>query len=172
MPATIYRNPEERFAVVERVLERIAGIPGVTAAAFTSESPLTSGGSTSAFDLKSPNADGGLVRVQASPRIVSPRFFSTLRMNVVAGRAFSERDTESSEPVVIVNQSFARRYLGGSALARGCRPAPIRFKAGRPSSGRSSASSTTCATSRPGTARSLSCSTAIVKWQGRLPWER
>ena len=116
MPATIYRNPEERFAVVERVLERIAGIPGVTAAAFTSESPLTSGGSTSAFDLKSPNADGGLVRVQASPRIVSPRFFSTLRMNVVAGRAFSERDTESSEPVVIVNQSFARRYLGGSAL--------------------------------------------------------
>jgi predicted permease len=116
MPATIYRNPEERFALVERVLERIAGIPGVTAAAFTSESPLTSGGSTSAFDLKSPNTDGGIVRVQASPRIVSTRFFSTLRMNVVAGRAFSERDTESSEPVVLVNQSFARRYLGGSAL--------------------------------------------------------
>jgi predicted permease len=116
MPGTIYRNPEERFALVDRVLERVAAIPGVTAAAFTSESPLTSGGSTSAFDLKSPSADGGIVRVQASPRIVSPRYFSTLRMNVIAGRAFSEGDTESAEPVVIVNQSFARRYLGGSAL--------------------------------------------------------
>jgi predicted permease len=116
MPATMYPAPERRFALVEQVLTRLAGAPGVTDAAFTSELPLTPGGSTSAFNLKSPTADGAIVRVQASPRIVSPRYFSSLRIRTVAGRVFSDLDREASEPVVVVNQAFARRYLGDSPL--------------------------------------------------------
>jgi putative ABC transport system permease protein len=116
MPATIYPAPERRFALIEQVLQRLTSVPGVAEAAFTSELPLTPGGSTSAFDLKSRDAAGGIVRVQASPRIVSPRYFSTLGMRLRAGRAFSDQDTETSEPVVIVNQSFARRYLGDAPL--------------------------------------------------------
>jgi putative ABC transport system permease protein len=54
--------------------------------------------------------------VQASPRIVSPRYFSALRMRLVSGRVFSGEDTETSQPVVVVNQAFARRYLGDSPL--------------------------------------------------------
>ncbi len=74
------RAAERRFAIIEQVLERLAAMPGVTEASFTSELPLTPGGSTSAFNLKSLKADGGIVRVQASPRIVSPRYFSALRI--------------------------------------------------------------------------------------------
>jgi len=116
MPVTMYPAPERRFAIIEQILNRAAVMPGVTDAAFTSESPLTPGGSTSAFTLKSREADGALVSVQASPRIVSPRYFSALGFRMIAGRTFSEHDTETSEPVVVVNHAFARRYLGDSPL--------------------------------------------------------
>jgi putative ABC transport system permease protein len=116
MPATIVPAPERRYAIVDRVLERLAATPGISEPSFTSELPLTPGGSTSAFDLKSPKADGGVVTVQASPRIVSPRYFRALSIRTVAGRVFSEADTDASELVVVVNQAFARRYLGDTPL--------------------------------------------------------
>ncbi len=116
MPVTMYRTPEQRFAVVAQLIDRLAALPGISEAAFTSESPLTAGGSTSAFNLKSATADGGIVAVQASPRLVSPKYFAALRIAVIAGRTFSELDSEISEPVVVVNQAFARRYLGDSPL--------------------------------------------------------
>src|SRR5207237_5816518 len=131
MPVTMYPAPERRFALVDQILHRLAAVHGVTEAAFTSEIPLTAGGSTTAFDLRSHDAAGGIVKVQASPRIVSPRYFSALGMHVRAGRAFSDEDTETSEPVVVVNQSFcaslsrwwARGLEGqlvGLPASRGC----------------------------------------------------
>ena len=116
MPAPVVPSPERRFAIVDQVLDRLASTPGVTGAAFTSELPLTPGGSTSAFTFKSPNADGGIVSVQASPRIVSPGYFRALSIRTLAGRVFSDSDTHAAEPVVVVNQSFARRYLGDEPL--------------------------------------------------------
>jgi putative ABC transport system permease protein len=116
MPQPMVPTPERRFAIVDQILERLAATPGVAEAAFTSELPLTPGGSTSAFTLRSPNADGGIVTVQASPRIVSPRYFRALSIRTIAGRVFSEADTQASEPVVVVNQAFARRYLGESPV--------------------------------------------------------
>ena len=116
MPEAIYQSPEQRFAIIDRILERLAAIPGVPSAAFTTELPLTRGGSTTAFDLKSLKGDGGVVHVQASPRIVSAQYFSVLRMRMIAGRGFSDLDTETSEPVVVVNQAFARQYLGDQPL--------------------------------------------------------
>ena len=116
MPASMYPSPERRLAILNRVLSRVGGLPGVRAVAFTSELPLTPGGSTSAFTFKSPIAAGAAVRVQASPRIVSAHYFSVLGMRMIAGRSFSDADTETSERGVVVNQAFARRYLGESPL--------------------------------------------------------
>jgi predicted permease len=44
--------------------------------------------------------------------IVGPNYFSTLRIPIVRGREFEERDTASSPHVAIVNESFARFYFG------------------------------------------------------------
>jgi putative ABC transport system permease protein len=116
MPESLYGSQERRFELLDGILNQLRTLPGVTEASFTSELPLTRGGSTAAFTMKSPAAQGGVVTAQASPRIVSPRYFSTLQMRAVAGRTFSDADTESAERVVVVNQSFARRYLGDSWL--------------------------------------------------------
>jgi putative ABC transport system permease protein len=115
LPSTMY-TPERRYLLVRQILARLDGTAGVSDAAFTTEQPLTPGGSTSAFTLRSPRAEGGTLSVQASPRIVSPRGFAALGMRVVAGRSFADSDTETSEPVVIVNRAFARRYLGDAPL--------------------------------------------------------
>ena len=115
MPAALY-PPERRHTIAQRVLDRLESIPGVIHAAFTSELPLTPGGSTSAFTLPSPQVGGEILSVQASPRIVGPRAFDALRMRVVAGRGFDHADTETSMPVVVVNRTFARRYLGDAPI--------------------------------------------------------
>jgi putative ABC transport system permease protein len=107
MPSSLYPTAERRFAIVQQVLTRVSASPGVVDTAFTSESPLVPGGSTSAFTMRS--STEGTVQAQASPRIVSHGFFSTLRIAIDAGRTFSDQDTESSEPVVVVNRAFADR---------------------------------------------------------------
>jgi len=112
MPASMY-SEERRFEIVQSALGRLSSIPNISDAAFTSELPLTAGGSTSGFRLDRP---GGQVNVQASPRVVSSRAFSALGMRVVAGRAFNDSDSESSAPVTIVNRAFARRYLNDEAI--------------------------------------------------------
>jgi predicted permease len=116
MPEALFPAPERRFALIEQVLRRLEGTPGMSSVAITTDLPLAPGATTAGFQMKSPEAEGGTVQVQASPRVVSPRYFNLLGMRVSAGRTFTDEDTEASEPVVIVNGAFARRYLGRSPL--------------------------------------------------------
>ena len=112
LPASLF-TPERRYVVLQALLDRMTRMPAVADVAFTSELPLTAGGSTSSFTLRH---SSGTIRVQASPRIVSPRSFAALGMRIVAGRGFTESDTDASLPVAIVNRTFARRFLEGEPL--------------------------------------------------------
>ena len=53
--------------------------------------------------------------------VVSPDYFETLQVGVLAGREFDERDTPASPPVAIVNATFAQRFWGGASNALGRR---------------------------------------------------
>jgi predicted permease len=113
LPASIF-SADRRHALVTDALARLSQLPGVAEASFSSESPLTPGGSTVAMTIKGP--DGAMMAMQASPRTVSPKYFETLRMRIVAGRTFTTADTDGAPPVIIVSQSFARRYLGNNPI--------------------------------------------------------
>ena len=113
MPSALYPSPERRFAILHQVLSRLSDTPE-TIAAFTSELPLTPGGSAAALTIRSKT--GASIVAQASPRIVSPRYFAALRIPAIAGRTFSDADVESSTPVVVVNRTFASRYLEEPAV--------------------------------------------------------
>jgi putative ABC transport system permease protein len=52
-------------------------------------------------------------RPTADYQIVSPTYFSTVDLSVVAGRAFDQRDAPDGVQVCIVNEAFVRRYLQG-----------------------------------------------------------
>jgi len=115
LPAPQY-TPARRVELMGRILDRLHAMPGVRAAGFTTELPLTPGGSTSAFTMPSRDAASGTVTVQASPRIVSPQYFSALGLRILEGRPLADSDTETSEPVVVVNDTFRKRYLPAGAV--------------------------------------------------------
>jgi predicted permease len=50
-------------------------------------------------------------RFEATAIYSTPGYFDTLRMHLLAGRDFNAGDTAKSQPVAIVNESFARQYL-------------------------------------------------------------
>lgn len=115
LPAPAY-TATRRTELLGQLVDRMSAVPGVRAAAFSTELPLTPGGSTSAFTMPSREADGGPVTIQASPRIVSPRYFDALDLRIIEGRSLVDTDTATSEPVVVVNETFRKRYLGRDAL--------------------------------------------------------
>jgi predicted permease len=94
----------------ERLLDAIRAEPGVESASLAAYLPLT------LIDWQNWNfvPEGYRPRpdedVSFAVNVVSPGHFQTLRIALLAGRDFSDRDTVETEPVVIINETFARRF--------------------------------------------------------------
>jgi putative ABC transport system permease protein len=105
-------SPQERVFYRE-VLTRVKAIPGVKAVATGSGLPLTGWSGARLLEIvgrvTSPGAK--LPRVEYSE--ISPDYFRTLGMRLLAGRAFTEQDDDKAPPVVIINETLARRYFNG-----------------------------------------------------------
>ena len=115
LPAPAY-TPTRRHELIRGILDRLTTGPAGRMAAFTSEQPVTPGGSTASIVLPWTDAEGRPITAQASPRIVSHQYFSTLALRVLSGRTFADSDNETSQPVTVVNDAFARKYLTGRGL--------------------------------------------------------
>ena len=94
---------------VDQLLAEVRATPGVQAAAVASALPLTGWGDGMPFHM----ADNRDKLLGSGFKIVTPGYFPALQLRLVAGRVLDERDTESSPPVVVVNESFVRAYLPG-----------------------------------------------------------
>ena len=96
---------EQRVSFKQELLDRIRAIPGVNAAGDVRFVPL-GGGSTSNLVWKNGSDPRGQREVYFN--WVSRDYFKTLQTPLLAGRDFDSRDTPTSLPVAIVNQTFAR----------------------------------------------------------------
>ncbi|HLJ48575.1 MAG TPA: ABC transporter permease [Bryobacteraceae bacterium] len=97
-------------------LDKITAIPGVDAAAAVTGLPLR-GAPRTGFRFEGQPDDPGLVRRQvASFQIVSPDYFRTLGISLMAGRTFRDDDMVGRPDVVIVNEEFVRRFGDGRDL--------------------------------------------------------
>ncbi len=107
-------SPEARRTWASSTLERIEALPGVVAGSIATEIPLNGGARrrVEASGLSLSDKTTG----QAEYRAVTPGYFDTLRVPVRAGRAFNPQDREGAPPVVIVNETLARRYFEGNAV--------------------------------------------------------
>lgn len=115
-PETSGHTPEASARFLDRLDEELEAIPGVISVA-SAAIPLLAGVE---FDT-SASADGaeGQVEVRARLNSISPNFFQTLGIGVLAGRDFNEADTVGTAPVAIVNQRFAERLgLGQEVVGR------------------------------------------------------
>jgi putative ABC transport system permease protein len=94
------------------LLERVGQLPGVTAAGAATDLPLTVR-DRRAFTIENPSPAALAQSGAVSADTVVGRYFEALGVRVVRGRALSEVDTPASEPVVVVNETLAKRYWPG-----------------------------------------------------------
>ncbi len=113
-PGSRYPTRESLLQFYEAIDQAIHAIPAVRSTAWASTLPL--GGSLigrQAFDVVGAPAPQDGVRPQADLQVVSPGYFQTLELSIVAGRAFTDDDRIGTTPVCIVNETFARRHFPG-----------------------------------------------------------
>ena len=112
LPPARYGEPHEQGVFYERLLERVRAIPAVESAAVINYLPLASGHSCDSFtiDAQTPFPPGA--GPCAEYRRISPEYFRTMRVPVLAGRDFERRDDEDAPSVAVVDETMARRFWG------------------------------------------------------------
>jgi putative ABC transport system permease protein len=110
-------SPERRLEILDGTLERAKALPGVSQIAYTDTLPLNSGETLTGFTMRSPRPPvGAEIRVNAVRRMVSADYFRALGVAPVAGRVFNSADGRNTSKSVVVNNSFAKKYLSDQAV--------------------------------------------------------
>ncbi|HEY7876657.1 MAG TPA: ABC transporter permease [Gemmatimonadaceae bacterium] len=114
LPAATYADSTRRVAFFDEVTRQLAMVPGVeSAAAMTGLPPLRQvNANDTRFEGFVPRPGGPAQNVDYY-QWVTPNYLSTMRIPVVAGRAFNGVDGPASPPVVMVNQTLARLFFPG-----------------------------------------------------------
>jgi predicted permease len=103
---------------ITQLLDEVRATPGVQGAAVASALPLRGWGDGMPFRMPERTDSGAahdasLRACCAGFKIVTPGYFRTLGLRLIAGRVLDDHDAAGAPPVVIVNESFARRYSPG-----------------------------------------------------------
>jgi putative ABC transport system permease protein len=113
LPSSKYTDEPKRAAFYADLIGRVKATAGVESAAAVNFLPL--GGSNA--------SDAYLVEGEAEPtpgnenigryRVCTPDYFSTMQIPILRGRAFTEQDKPGALPVIIVNETLARKHWPG-----------------------------------------------------------
>ncbi|HEX5731670.1 MAG TPA: ABC transporter permease [Blastocatellia bacterium] len=109
LPQSKYGKKDQRAAFSHELLQRVGRLPGVQAAGTISPLPLTGGSTQEIFIEGGPSAAPNQ-GFNTNLHMCSPDYFRTMRIPLLKGRFFDERDVAQSQSVVIVNETFARRF--------------------------------------------------------------
>jgi putative ABC transport system permease protein len=109
LPPTKYQTPEEIARFFRAAIERVRAVPGVESAALVRAVPFSGNGGTVAFAIEGRPAPEPASAPQARFHLVTPDYFRTLRIPLLKGRDFSDRDDLQAPLVAVVNETFARR---------------------------------------------------------------
>src|SRR5205085_3513058 len=106
---TRYDNALKRSEYYRQVLERMSAVPGVESVAFTQTMPFMWGipGNFSLYGVPDESAK----LPPAYYDSVSPSYFSTMRIPLLAGRTFAETDNDHAPRVVVLSESAARKFF-------------------------------------------------------------
>ncbi len=114
LPETKYPDGTSRRAFFDQLRERLSGLGGVTASGLVTTLPLDQERMITMLDIEGrPRPADRMQMPRASVRIVSPDFFRAMGIRLVSGRTLAEGDQTGAPPVVLVNESLARRYFEG-----------------------------------------------------------
>jgi putative ABC transport system permease protein len=117
LPAQTYATRDQRIAFHEQLKVRLLSVPGVAASTVASAPPFSQAGRRQLMSI-----DGRLTTdppPEVMTLIVEPAYFRTVLRGVVLGEPFSDVHGTSGHEAAIVNQHFARVFLGtGNPIGR------------------------------------------------------
>ena len=105
-----YRTTERVNLLTKDMVRRIESVPGVMAAANVPFLPLEGGFGLGFNIVGRPLGPGQQSTGGAGWMYVSEAYFKVLEIPLLRGRVFNERDAQGSPPVVVINESFAKKY--------------------------------------------------------------
>jgi predicted permease len=113
LPDTKYNTNEKLRAFYRDVLDRTRTLPGVKNVGFGSDVPFTSIGDTEGYAIEGapptlPGQDN-----DALYREVTAGYLETIGGTLESGRLLEDRDVESGQPVVVINEFLAKRHWPG-----------------------------------------------------------
>ncbi|MGA2272244.1 MAG: ABC transporter permease [Bryobacteraceae bacterium] len=107
--------PPRRVAFLHAVMPRLAALPGVRSVGACSALPLTGLEAGVMFTIADRPAPPPDQRPMALTRSVAPDYFRAMGIPLVAGREFTDADTNQSPAVAVIDQALARRFFPGAS---------------------------------------------------------
>lgn len=111
--AARYRDIATRIRFFDQLERELAASPGVTGVGLVTEMPI--GSDPLMHNLA---FEGRAMTPGTEPEVfyrgINPGYFNATGIPILRGRGFTSADTETSAPVAIANQAFAREYYGGT----------------------------------------------------------
>jgi predicted permease len=112
LPWQKYNDRDKIDTFAKALLDKVRTLPGVQNAALSSNGPLMGGWQTGFWREENPRPQPSDM-LNSDLEVVRGDYFSTLRVPLLRGRFFNERDTKDSPRVVIIDQAMAEQYFPG-----------------------------------------------------------
>ena len=121
IPPTLIEDPSRVHRTYSDILEKLAALPGVSAAAFVSSAPLEGFNSNDPIGAEDKPYDPKKIPPIRRFKFISPGYFRTVGTPVVTGRDITWSDVLDDHPVAVISENMAREMWGAPAAALGKR---------------------------------------------------
>jgi putative ABC transport system permease protein len=111
LPDRDYANRRAAVAAHHAILDRLSTLPGVTAVSASTCLPLAGGCFGNTVLVQRRAVPSGTIPPIALFRAVAGGYFEAMGIRVLRGRGIDRGDVERSEPAVVVNEAFAKRFF-------------------------------------------------------------
>ena len=106
-------NDRDKITIFSKALiDKVRALPGIHNAGVSSNGPLMGGWQTGFWREENPRPQPSDM-LNSDLEVVGGDYFSTLKVPLLRGRAFNERDTKDSPRVIIIDQAMAEQYFPG-----------------------------------------------------------
>jgi predicted permease len=121
IPPSLVQDPERVIRIEEAVLRKIAAVPGVASAAFSSDVPMDGRNAWDNVGIEGKDYGAGHLPPPRTFRYISPGLFPTMGTRLIAGRDITWTDIYDHRPVALISENMARELWGTPAAALGKR---------------------------------------------------
>jgi putative ABC transport system permease protein len=111
LPKARYGEVDQQTQFFDKLLAKLTALPGIEDAGIVSPSPFSGNSQSRTFTILGQSAPAEGMEPAASLLTSNGSYFRTMHIPLKNGRLFNARDDKNSRPVVLINDTFARKYF-------------------------------------------------------------